>query len=134
MRLRRIDDRGASAMIIEERSVDLAGDESLQASDDVLLAQALCGTSTDVVECRLVPAHPHDDDSIERGVGLAMASTKEPVSVGHTARCRNGTRPTELRKGRFRPDPRRIVAGDDHHFSGGVSADAERLSKRGNGC
>ena len=30
---------------------------------------------------------------------------------------------------RLRPDACRIVAGDDHHLSGGISADAERFSE-----
>ena len=59
-----------------------------------------------------------------------MAPAKEAVSVGHAARCGDGARPTELRKRCLRPDPCRVVAGHDHHFSRGVSADAERFSQR----
>src|SRR5438094_1854369 len=94
----------ARTVVGEERMVDLARDEALQAADDVLLAQALCCASCHIVHRGLMPAHADRDDSIEGRVGLAMAAVKEPVAMRHPTRCWNRARAAQLGKRRFRSD------------------------------
>ena len=69
-------ERGPSSVVTEERVEDLSGDESLQTANDVFLGESLSGASGDVVDGRLMPTHAHDDDAIERRVGLAVAAAK----------------------------------------------------------
>ena len=80
-------------MVFDEAVVSLAGHESLQTAEDVLLGKALKRPAGDVVYGRLMPAHADDDDAIERGIGLTMPSSKETVAIRHTARRRNRTDP-----------------------------------------
>src|ERR687886_1453828 len=62
-----------------EIAEDLAGDEALQAADDLRLRLPLARASADVVEGRLVAAHAGDDDPVEGGVGPPVAAAVEPV-------------------------------------------------------
>ena len=75
---------GAQPVIIDEGVVDLSSDESLQATDNVFLRQPLGGAG-DVINGRLVPAHADDHDSIERRIGLPVASAEQPVPVRDSA-------------------------------------------------
>ena len=47
-------------MIGHDALVDLAGEEPLQATDDVLLGEAFCGPAGDVVDGGLVEPHAND--------------------------------------------------------------------------
>ncbi len=58
-----------------------------------------------------------------------MTSAKEPMAIGDTARSGNWAGATQFRKGGFRAESCRIVAGDDHHFGGGVGSDTEGLAQ-----
>lgn len=119
---------GALPVIGDETVIHLAGEVAFQAADDVFLRQALGRPAGEVVDGRLVPAHAHDDDPIERRIRLPMATPKEPVAVRDATGCRDRTGPAEFREGSFGADPFRIVAGDDHHLGRGVGADPERLA------
>jgi hypothetical protein len=66
---------------LSEHGVDLAGDVAFQAADDLSFAFAFAGAPDDVGPCRLVVAHADEDDPIERGVRLAVATAVEPVAV-----------------------------------------------------
>lgn len=55
-------------------AVDLAGEEALEAADDVSLASALAASAGDGVDRRLVEVHADDDGSVERGVRLPVAA------------------------------------------------------------
>ena len=86
----------------------------------------------DVGDGGLVPAHAHDDASVERGVGLAVAAAVEAVaSVGLAGPGRDGTGAAHLRERRFGADPVGVVAGGDEELAGDVGADPERLDQFG---
>ena len=76
----------AQPVILDKGVVDLSSDESLKATDNVFLRQPLGGAAGDVINGRLVPAHADDHDSIERRVGLPVASAEQPVPVRDSAR------------------------------------------------
>ena len=64
---------------------DLTSDVAFEAAYDFGFGLALCGTSADVIQCRLVTAHTDDDYPIEGGIGLPVASTVEAVPDGLAA-------------------------------------------------
>ena len=88
----------AQPVILDKGVVDLSSDESLQATDNVFLRQPLGGAAGDVINGRLVPAHADDHDSIERRVGLPVASAEQPVPVRDSARGWYRTGAAEFRK------------------------------------
>ena len=109
------------ALVIgDEPVVDVACDEALQAADDVLLGESLGGAPPDVVDGRLVPAHQHDHDSVERRVGLSLPASNEPVPVRDTRRRGDRASAAELRERCFGADALRFVAGNDHLLGGRV--------------
>src|SRR3954468_4280187 len=67
-----------------EQGPGLAGKQALEAADDLGLALALEGSSGEVGAGGFVVLHPHDDRSVEGGVGLAVTAAVEPVSGGQT--------------------------------------------------
>ena len=92
-------------VIIDEGVVDLSSNESLKATDNVFLRPPLGGAAGDVINGRLVPAHADDHDSIERRVGLPVASAEQPVPVRDSARGWYRTGAAEFRKRGVGPDP-----------------------------
>ena len=69
----------ASSVVGHDALVDLAGEEALQASNDVTFGPAVRRASGDVVDSRLMESQAHDDRSIEGGVGLSVAAPIEAV-------------------------------------------------------
>lgn len=72
------------AVVGENSLVDLAGDESFQAADDVAFGEPFGGAAGDVVDGGLVVLHTDDDRPVDRSVGLPVASPVEAVAVGHS--------------------------------------------------
>ncbi len=62
--------------------VDFASDIAFETADDFDLAHSLCGSSTQVRLRPQIVAQPDDDYAIERRIGLAVATTVEPMPVG----------------------------------------------------
>jgi hypothetical protein len=80
---------------------------------------------------RLVKAHADDQDPVERGVQLPVASSVEPVP-GRSCRTRPGLADSgELGERGLRADPLGIVADHDQDFGGGVRTDPERFHQFG---
>src|SRR5690606_35572107 len=79
----------ASSMVDHDSLVDLSGDESLQAADDVTLGEPFCGASSDVVDGGPVVLHTDDDSAVDGGVGLTVSAPVEAVTVGHPRRSGN---------------------------------------------
>src|ERR1700691_2518336 len=73
--------------------VDLAGDISFEAADDLFLGQALGGAALDVGTGGGVVAHAGDDDHVEGAVGLPVAAAVEPVASGFAAGGRDRGHP-----------------------------------------
>ena len=63
-------------------AVDLAGDVTLQAADDLFLRQAFPGAPLDVDESRRMGAHPGEHDPPQGVVGLAVTAGVEAVAGG----------------------------------------------------
>ena len=61
--------------------VELSGEVSFEAADDLLFGFAFLEASGHVVAGGLVVAESDDDDLVERGVGLTVASSVESVSL-----------------------------------------------------
>src|SRR6516165_8153569 len=70
----------ASAGAWAQVGVDLAGDVTLEAADDLFLSQALFAAPGDVGAGGRVGAHPGDDDPVQGVVGLAVTAGVEPVA------------------------------------------------------
>ena len=68
--------------------VELAGDEPLEAAEDLLLRESLGGSSLDVCLGAWVPAHPAEHDAVDGGFGLSVAATVEAMPRG----CARGSR------------------------------------------
>ena len=122
----------ARSIVCHDPLVDLAGEEALEAPDDIAFGPAASSPSCDVVEGRLVESHADDDGSIEGGVGLSVATPIEAVPAGgHPGRGRDRTRAAELREGGFRANPVGVVPEDDQQLRRGVGADPEALAEGG---
>src|SRR6266487_6437954 len=72
-----------------EVAVDLAGDVTLQAADDLFLRQAFLGAPLDIDESRRMGAHPCEHDPPQGVVGLAVAAGIEAVTSDFPRRCRD---------------------------------------------
>ena len=71
-----------------------------------------------------------DDGPMKGGVGLAVATAIDATATArHTGGGRDGTRPTQLGEGRFRPKAIGVVPKDDEHLGGRVSANAEPVPR-----
>ena len=64
--------------------VDFASYIALEAADDVALTHSLSGSTSHVCLGPGVMRQPDEDHAIERGIGLTVATTVEPVPVGPT--------------------------------------------------
>src|SRR3712207_5329335 len=62
-----------------EEGPGLAGEQALEAADDLGLGLAFPGSSGDVGAGGFVVLHAHDHRAVESGVGLAVATAVEPV-------------------------------------------------------
>ena len=62
--------------------VDFASDIAFKATDDFDLAHSFGGASTQVRLRPQIVTQPDDDYAIERRIGLAVATTVEPMPVG----------------------------------------------------
>src|SRR5215211_341422 len=80
---------------------DLSGHKALQAAHDLGLRLAFLQPPLGVVLGGLVPPEADDDDSVEGGVGLTVATPIQAVSVGLARRCRDRVRATEGGECRF---------------------------------
>ena len=116
-------------MVGDDAPIDLAGEEALEASDDIALAEALGGASSDVVDGRLVEAHANDRGAVERHVGFAAATSRQPVTVCKPRGSGDRTGAAELSEQGFGAHAFRVVTEHHQHLGGGVSTDPEPLSQ-----
>ena len=88
------------------RGPEFAGEEPLQAADDLAFAQPFGGAAFDVVAGGLVMAHADDGDDVERAVGCSIASAAESVAAGGAAAAgRLWCDTAEFGEGCFGADP-----------------------------
>jgi hypothetical protein len=74
---------------------DGAREVPLQAADDLSLRQPLCGSSSDVLACPGIPSQSDGHGSVERCVGLAMATAVEAATPSLAGRCLDGADPAK---------------------------------------
>src|SRR4051812_9642807 len=93
--------RGA---VLAGEAGDLTRDIALEAAHDLRLRLSLPRAAPDVVDGGLVEAHAGDDDAVERGVGLTVAASVQPVAVGPAAGRRDRAGAAQLGESPLRPD------------------------------
>lgn len=69
---------------VEEDVVDFAGYGAFEAAEDFLFRAVLAGAALKVGASAWVVADSDQRDSVQGGVGLAVAAAVEPVSAGST--------------------------------------------------
>ena len=107
---------------------DLSDDVSLQAADDVSLAETFGGAPGHVVDCGLMKAHTDDDGAIDSRVQLPVTAVVDAMATrGHPGGRRDrlipasfARAPSDLMRSGLSPTTMRI-------FTSGVGPDAERL-------
>src|SRR4051794_12894289 len=77
---------------------DLPRDVALEAAHDLRLRLSFCGATSDIVDSRLVAAHQSNDDPVEGGIGLAIASAVQPVRLVLPLEAGSGQAPHILAK------------------------------------
>src|SRR4051812_20853708 len=85
--------------------VDLAGDEALEAAEGLSLSESFVHPTFDVGAGSRVAGHAGDDDAPERGVGLAVATPVEAMSLLFAAAGVDRCGPAEVGKGGFAAEP-----------------------------
>src|SRR3954449_1652521 len=96
---------------------DLPCDVALEAAHYLRLRLSLCGATADIVDSGLVAAHSCDDDPVEGGIGLAIASAIQSMTAGLAAGRRHRAGAAHFGECCFRADALRIVADKDQHLS-----------------
>ncbi len=108
---------------------DFAGEEALQAADDLGLGLAFSGAPGDMGLGGFVVLHPHDHDPVESRVGLAVSAAVEAVPCRHAGGGGNGRHAAEFGERGLGPDPVGVVTGHDEHL-GGVSGPTANAAER----
>ncbi len=65
----------------------LPGYESLEAAQDVLVAEIFCLAAFRVGLGLLMPAQSHHRDAMQGGIGLAVAASVQPVMASVAVTC-----------------------------------------------
>jgi len=117
-----------------EQVVDLAGDVTLEAADDLWFGQAFGGAPIGVSACAEVVAQPAEYDDVQGVVGGAVTSAVEPVTVGSAAAGWDRGHAAQVRERGFGTKPVGVVAGGDEDLPGDLDPDAgQREQPRGGG-
>ena len=118
---------------VGEQVVDLSGDVSFQAADDLSAGFAFGLAFLDVCDGGRVVAHTNRCDAPECVVGLAVAAAVEPVSYGLPGGRLDGTCAAQGSEGRFRLHAVGVVTGCNQQRRSGVWADSGSGEQRGVG-
>ncbi|TQO20655.1 hypothetical protein FB472_2298 [Rhodoglobus vestalii] len=95
---------------VGEQGEDLVRDVSFEAADDVAIGETLSAAFIEVGHCAGVfVAAPAEDDAVQRGIGVAVATAGETMSVAHSRGRRDGGNAEERSELRFGADPIWIV-------------------------
>ena len=73
--------------------VDFTNYIAFETTDDLGLAHTRPGATMHVLPCPGIMAKPDQNDAIEGGIGLPVATTVQPVPVGLSRGGRHRTRP-----------------------------------------
>src|SRR3990170_4155101 len=105
---------------VGEVVVDAAGEGSFEAADDLFFGSALGEAAGHVVAGGLVVLEADDDDAVEGGVGLAVSSPVEAVSLLGAG-------------GGFAIEAVGVGAGGDDEVGAGLDADPGFVEEGGGG-
>jgi hypothetical protein len=111
--------------------VDLAGDVTLQAADDLGLGLSFFGAPFDVGAGGHVRAHPGEHDPPQGMVGLAVAARVEPVAGDFPRRRRDRGGGAQVRPGSLATQPPGMVPRRDEQQRRGIRADPVEVSRLG---
>ena len=103
--------------------VDLPGDVSLQAADDLGLGLPFAGAALDVGAGGRVRAHTGEHDPPQGVVGLAVAAGVEPVAGDFPRRGGDRGGGAQVRPGGLGAESPGVVPGGDEQQRGGVGTD-----------
>ena len=90
--------------------IDLAGNVTLQAADDLGLGFSFCGAAFDISARGRVGAHAGEHDPPQGVVGLAVAAGVEPVADGLARGCRDRGGGAQVRPGGLAAQPFGMVS------------------------
>jgi hypothetical protein len=107
--------------------VDLAGDISLEATDDFAAGPAFGETAFEVGAGGGVPAQPGQHDAIQRGVCLPVAAVVEAHALGLARGRFDRTGAAQGGEGRLTAEPLWVVAGGDQQ-GGGLNRGGDRAA------
>ena len=107
----------------------LARDVTLEAANDLCFGHSFASPASHVGFRPIVMAEPDDDDSIESGVRLAVATPIEPVSASLPGGSGYGAHSTEGGERSLGLEALRITPCGDEQRCGGVGTDAEDFEK-----
>src|SRR4051794_10063582 len=99
-------------VVLAGEGEDLPCAITLEGAHDLRLRLSLPRAAPDVVDGGLVEAHAGDDDAVERGVGLAVAASVQPVAVGPAAGRRDRAGAAQLGESPLRPNALGVVADE----------------------
>ncbi len=71
------------SVVRHDALVDVAGEEPIQAANDVLLGEALGSAASDIVDGGLVESHSYYGYSVQRRFGLSMPASVETMPAGN---------------------------------------------------
>ena len=101
---------------------DFAGEVALETAHDLIFRFAFGEAPRHVVTGGLVAAQPHDQDDMQRPVGITVAAAVESVSDGFAAGGLQRADSAEFSEGAVAGDPIVVVADRCQQGGGGVEA------------
>src|SRR3989337_1142086 len=108
---------------VGEVVVDVAGEGSFGAADDLFFGSALGEAAGHVVAGGLVVLEADDDDAVEGGVGLAVSSPVEAGSLVGAGGGVDGRGSAQGGEGGFAIEAVGVGAGGDDEVGAGLDAD-----------
>src|SRR5919204_2760574 len=109
---------------------DLAGDIAFETPHDLRLGLALSESPPHVGLGGRMPAKPHDDDAVERGISLAITASIETMALSLARGGGDWVRPTQGCKGGLGAQTIWVIAGSDQQAGRPVRLDTEHVEQR----
>ena len=106
---------------------------AFETTNDLRLAHPLSGAAMHVLPCSEVMTKPDQNNSIESGIGLPVATPVQPVPVGLSRGGRNWIHAAQRGEGRLGVDALRVTAGRNQQCSRSVGSYSEDADESG-GC
>ena len=114
-----------------QRRIDLAGDVTLAAADDLGLGFSFCGAALGAGAGDRVRAHAGEHDPPQSVAGLAPATGVEPVADGLARGCRDRSGSAQVRPGGLAAQPPGMVSRGDEQQRRRVRSDPIKSQQAG---